>query len=193
MSNSNSPDFGKFVPGFDFLQGLAKGQPGQMSGLGNWVAPTLDPEELDKRISELKSVQFWLDQNATALKASIQALEVQKMTLVTLKGMNLDMGAMAQAFKFPATPAPAKTATKSGKTAAKSAQATPAAAPALDPMQLWGSLAQQFQQIATGALQEVARQAADAPAKATKSATGGAGAQRPGAAKAAKKTGASRR
>lgn len=191
MSNSKDSGFGKFVPGFDFLQGLAKGQPAQMHGMPSWVAPTLDPQELDKRIEELKAVQFWLDQNATALKATIQALEVQKMTLATLKGMNLDMGAMAQAFQFPAAaPGRAKPAASSGKPAAKSAKATPAAAPALDPMQLWGSLTQQFQQIANGALQEVARQAAAAPVKAAKSEAAGTGSERAGVTKAAKKTGA---
>jgi hypothetical protein len=204
MSNSNSSGFGKFVPGFDFLQGLAKGQPAQMPGLNSWVAPTLDPAELDKRISELKAVQFWLDQNATALKATIQALEVQKMTLATLKGMNLDMSAMAQAFQFPAAaspapawpqpaaepaPARAKPAASASKPAAKSATAAPAA-PALDPMQLWGSLTQQFQQIATGAMQEVAKQAAAAPVHATKSGAAGAGSAKAGAPKATKKTGA---
>jgi hypothetical protein len=59
-------------------------------------------EELDKRIEELKAVQFWLDQNAMALKATIQALEVQKMTLATLKGMNFNMGDVANAFKLKA-------------------------------------------------------------------------------------------
>jgi len=184
MSESNSAGFGKFVPGFDFLQGLTKGQASQLPGLGNWVAPTLDPQELDKRISELKAVQFWLDQNAAALKATIQALEVQKMTLATLKGMNLDMGAMGQAFQFPAAAAPAKPAARSGKASAKS----PTAAPAVDPMQLWGSLAQQFQQIATGALQEVARQAASSPLGAATSGATGAAAKRATAPKGAKKT-----
>jgi SpoU rRNA methylase family enzyme len=109
---SNSPDmssFGKFVPGFDFLQNLAKQAAGgaaqsipQLPNLGNWVAPTLNVEELDKRIEELKAVQFWLDQNATALKATIQALEVQKMTLATLKGMNFNFGDVANAFKLKA-------------------------------------------------------------------------------------------
>jgi hypothetical protein len=109
---SNSPDmssFGKFVPGFDFLQNLAKQAAGgaaqsipQLPNLGNWVAPTLNVEELDKRIDELKAVQFWLDQNATALKATIQALEVQKMTLATLKGMNFNFGDVANAFKLKA-------------------------------------------------------------------------------------------
>lgn len=99
------PDFGKLVPGFDFLQNLAKQAAGaqssaspQLPNLGNWIAPTLSLEELDKRVQELKAVQFWLDQNATALKATIQALEVQKMTLATLKGMNFNMADMANAF-----------------------------------------------------------------------------------------------
>ncbi|MEO7400782.1 MAG: PhaM family polyhydroxyalkanoate granule multifunctional regulatory protein [Polaromonas sp.] len=110
MSNANTPsfpDFGKLVPGFDFLQNLAKQAAGsatqsipQLPNLGNWIAPTLNVEELDKRIQELKAVQFWLDQNAAALKATIQALEVQKMTLATLKGMNFNMGDVANAFKL---------------------------------------------------------------------------------------------
>jgi hypothetical protein len=110
MSNANTPsfpDFGKLVPGFDFLQNLAKQAAGsatqalpQLPNLGNWIAPTLNVEELDKRVQELKAVQFWLDQNAAALKATIQALEVQKMTLATLKGMNFNMGEVANAFKL---------------------------------------------------------------------------------------------
>ena len=105
--NSPLAGFGKFVPGFDFLQNLATQAAGsaaqkipQLPNLGSWVAPTLNVEELDKRIEELKAVQFWLDQNAMALKATIQALEVQKMTLATLKGMNFNMGDVANAFKL---------------------------------------------------------------------------------------------
>src|SRR5665647_1692873 len=109
MSNADNSfsAFGKLVPGFDFLQNLSKQAAGsaaqsipQLPNLGNWVAPTLNVEELDKRIQELKAVQFWLDQNAMALKATIQALEVQKMTLATLKGMNFNMGDVANAFKL---------------------------------------------------------------------------------------------
>ena len=117
MSNANTPpfpDFGKLVPGFDFLQNLAKQAAGsatqslpQLPNLGNWIAPTLNVEELDKRVQELKAVQFWLDQNAAALKATIQALEVQKMTLATLKGMNFNMGDVANAFKLKTGDAPA--------------------------------------------------------------------------------------
>lgn len=98
-------DFGKWVPGFEFLKGLT--QPGgaqaasAMPALGGWVAPTLNVEDLEQRIKELKTVLFWLEQNGTALKATIQAMEVQKMTLVTLKSMNVSMQEMAQAFSIP--------------------------------------------------------------------------------------------
>ncbi|MBS0317227.1 MAG: hypothetical protein JSR49_08890 [Proteobacteria bacterium] len=96
-----NPSFGKLIPGFDFLETLTKGATQslpQMPSLGNWVAPTLNPDELEKRIEELKAVAFWLDQNAVALKATIQALEVQKMTLVTLRSMDLRMAEVANAF-----------------------------------------------------------------------------------------------
>ena len=57
-----------------------------------------EEDQLDKRIKELKAVLFWLEQNGTALKATIQALEVQKMTLAALAGMNLNMAEVAKAF-----------------------------------------------------------------------------------------------
>jgi hypothetical protein len=188
MNSPKHADFSKFVPGFDFLQGLAKGQAGQMAGVSSWLAPTLDTKELDKRIEELKAVQFWLDQNATALKASIQALEVQKMTLATLKGMNLDMSAMAQAFSFPAAAAKAQSQPAAGSD--KPADKPAKAGAAVDPMQLWGSLTQQFQQIAAGAMQEVARQAAAAPMGAAKASPAKPAARKAAAAKPAKKAAA---
>src|SRR6218665_6313 len=102
LSDTPPLHFGKFVPGFDFLQSLAKGASSSMAQLpklSNWVAPTIDVQELDKRIQELKAVQFWLEQNSRALAATIQALEVQKMTLATLEGMNFSIGDVANAFK----------------------------------------------------------------------------------------------
>ena len=96
--------FGKFIPGFDFLQGLAQSTGAAASPLGRvpqWVAPTVSVEEVDKRIAELKAVQFWLEQNGRALSATIQALEVQRMTLSTLKDMNVSMSELAKSFQFP--------------------------------------------------------------------------------------------
>ena len=82
---SDAASFTKLVPGFDFLQGLVKNAGAALPNIGQWVAPTLNPEELEKRIDELRTVQFWLEQNAKMLGATIQALEVQRMTLSTLK------------------------------------------------------------------------------------------------------------
>ena len=192
MSDSTDSGFGKFVPGFDFLQNLAKGASSsipQMPNLANWVSPSLNVEELEKRIDELKAVHFWLDQNSKALGATIQALEVQKMTLATLKGMNFNLGDVANAFKLRAADSVAsgmksvgdraastaktisdvasdvassvsgkpKSAAKLGKSSGKSAGGI---AGLVDPMQLWGSLTQQFQQIAASAMKDATKNTA---------------------------------
>ena len=96
---SDIPNFAKLVPGFDFLQGLVKNAGSALPSIGQWVAPTLNPEELEKRIDELKTVQFWLEQNSKMLGTTIQALEVQRMTLSTLKTMNVQMTDLRDAMK----------------------------------------------------------------------------------------------
>ena len=162
MSNTN--DFTKFVPGFDFLQSLAKNAGSALPGIGQWVAPTLDPAELEKRIGELKTVQFWLEQNARMLSATIQALEVQKMTLSTLKTMNVQMGDLRETLKIKlpdglgGAPATAEVNTPKSKVAATKP------GNAIDPMQWWGALTNQFTQLATSALKDTAADAAKAMA-----------------------------
>ena len=172
MADNSNFGFGKFVPGFDFLQNIAKGASQtlpQLPNLSNWIAPTLNVEELEKRIGELKAVHFWLDQNSKALSATIQALEVQKMTLSTLKGMNFNMGDVANAFKLKAADTVLETAVTVAKVARKKAKPKPAAKNAtggvVDPMQWWGALTQQFQQIATNAMKDAATQTAMDTAK----------------------------
>ena len=196
MSDSTPFGFGRFVPGFDFLQNLAKGAAAgmpTMPGLSGWVAPTVSVDELDKRIQDLKAVQFWLEQNARALAATVQALEVQKMTLATLQDMNVAMGDLAASFgaaagqdkerpaaraaeppsAFPFTspptptpapapaPAPEAPSPANDASAARSSRTPPddEAPPeqtkgAADPMQWWGALTSQFQQIAAHALRD---------------------------------------
>src|ERR1700712_1131970 len=105
---SDIPSFAKLVPGFDFLQGLVKNAGSALPSMGQWVAPTLNPQELEKRIDELRTVQFWLEQNARMLGATIQALEVQRMTLSTLKTMNVQMEALRAALQIKPTAAPAQ-------------------------------------------------------------------------------------
>jgi hypothetical protein len=165
-------DLARMVPGFDFLQGLLKNAGAGLPSMGQWVAPTLDPEELEKRIAELKTVQFWLEQNAKLMATTIQAMEVQRMTLATLKSMNLPLADLANTLqiKVPglgpgpdtssmATPAAAP------KPAARSKPAAPVATPAVDPMQWWGALTQQFTQLATQAMKDSATDIAKNTAK----------------------------
>ena len=192
MADNGNPGFGKFVPGFDFLQNIAKGASQtlpQMPNLSNWIAPTLNVEELEKRIGELKAVHFWLDQNSKALGATIQALEVQKMTLATLKGMNFNMGDVANALKLKAADTLTETvrktvAPKPGKSGAKATTGV------VDPMQWWGALTQQFQQIASTAMKDVAAQTAVGTAR--NMATGMAKGAMKAAGGAAKKAGTRR-
>jgi hypothetical protein len=164
---SSAADFARHVPGFDFLQGLLKNTGAGLPNVGQWIAPTLDPAELEKRIQELKTVQFWLEQNARLLATTIQALEVQRMTLATLKGMNLPMAELSESLKIkpaaavrepePAPEPPA--AARPRRKATTRAKAAPAPA-AVDPMQWWGALTQQFTELAAQALKDTAKDGA---------------------------------
>ena len=53
--------------------------------------PTLDPQEIEKRINELKSVEVWLNMNTNMLRAAIQGLEMQKAGLQQVQGMQQAM------------------------------------------------------------------------------------------------------
>ena len=211
MSQTPGFDFSQFVPGFDFLKNLQT--QGAATGMGpsSWVAPTLDPQELDKRIQELKAVQFWLNQNTQAIAATIQALEVQRMTLKTLQDMNLSMGDLAQslkakpsawptgAFAFSASPDAASASatpppapkTSAPRASAKRGKATDAAASgsAVDPMQGWGAVTQQFQHIAQKTMSDMQQQAQaagmDMPATAQQASTAKPTASKPSVAKPA--------
>jgi len=178
--------FAKMVPGFDFLQGLVKNAGAAMPNVGQWIAPTLNPEELDKRIDELRTVQFWLEQNVRMLGATIQALEVQRMTLSTLKTMNVSLGDLTESLKIRMPePAPAPDlddpddAEAEADDEPEAAAPPPAPAPAsprrkaatppaaagvppgvVDPMQWWGALTQQFTQLAANAVKDTATDAA---------------------------------
>ncbi|MFM2058281.1 MAG: hypothetical protein RLY71_2666 [Pseudomonadota bacterium] len=174
---SDATSFAKLVPGFEFLQGLVKNAGSSMPNMGQWIAPTIDPVELDRRIQELKTVQFWLEQNARMMSATIQALEVQRMTLATLQGMNVSVGNLQDALKIhvpsasPSEPAKASTA--------RSTKPEPEAAPAdvaegapgvVDPMQWWNSLTQQFTELATTAMNAAGEAAQNAAATAASAA-----------------------
>ncbi len=180
MADHSGFNFDNFLPGFEFLKQFAQANPAVgMPSAAQWVTPTLDPAELDKRIQDLKSVQFWLDQNAKALSATIQALEVQRMTLSTLQSMNVGMADVAAAMT--GKPAAAKTETAASDTGSQAA---------IDPMQWWGAIGQQFQTIASQAVADMQKHtdtftAAAAKTTSKPAAAKPAAAKRPASAKTA--------
>ena len=197
---AESPSFTKFVPGFEFLQGLVKNAGAALPSIGQWIAPTLNPEELQKRIDELRTVQFWLEQNARMLGATIQALEVQRMTLSTLQTMNVQVDDLTESLKIKMPPPQAEPpdlaaaaqvakppARKTASQSTDEATALPSSAqPVVDPMQWWGALTNQFAQLATSAMKDtgaadaaknlasaMVKQSFDAANQTFKAATGG--------------------
>ena len=185
-------DLAGMVPGFDFLQGLMKNSGAALPAMGQWVAPTLDPKEIEKRISELRTVQFWLEQNAKLLGTTIQALEVQRMTLATLQTMNLPMADLRDSLRIkvpaatpPAPAAPAPTPAPPVDTAPAAAPA--AGTPAVDPLQWWGALTQQFTDLAAQAMKDTAATAAKPAAPAPPAPPAAARRARTSTAKAAPK------
>lgn len=60
--------------------------------LPGMVTPTLDTNELDKRITDLKAVEGWLRNNLSMLQLTIQGLEMQRNTLAAMQGMSQAAG-----------------------------------------------------------------------------------------------------
>ena len=167
----------KSVPGIEFFQSMLKGA-GMPSGFTSWMAPTMDPEELDQKITDLKAVLQWLEANARLTQATIQALEVQRMTLSALKTMNVDLGnlagrmsdamqagaqamgaAVGEAMDAGVAGAASPSAQAVPEEPAPVDEAEPEAAPSplpgvMDPMQWWNAVSQQFSQVASQALRD---------------------------------------
>ncbi len=65
-----------------------KGMWGNMGfSLPGMVTPTLDTDELGKRITDLKAVEGWLKSNLGLLQMTIQGMEMQRATLAALEQM----------------------------------------------------------------------------------------------------------
>ena len=160
------------------------------------LVPTVDIEELDKRIADLKAVEQWLNLNLSMLHGTIQGLEIQRGTLAAVKAFGATLGnlpaaaaegvaARARPAARPApapSPAPATQAStpepaSGGQPYAKAAAtADPSSAgmlPGINPT-AWGTLLQQnFNQVAEAAMSGVGLQnAAVSAMKAAGSAAG---------------------
>lgn len=180
QASDNNPFAGLSAAGLGFFQDWMKAASSALPNLGGsaagtgaaWAMPTLDPEELDKRIQDLKTVQFWLEQNARMIGMTIQTLEVQRMTLQTLQGMKVPLDALRESLQAQATlPTPPPAAQASAATAATAgagedaaagadggsddapAAAAPTPPPGVNPMQWWSTLTEQFSNLASQAVQ----------------------------------------
>ena len=78
MSHESSSD------PLDFVRNMWSGMGFSLPGM---VTPTLDVDELEKRITDMKAVEGWLKMNLNMLQMSIQGLEMQHATLTTIKAM----------------------------------------------------------------------------------------------------------
>ncbi len=69
-----------------------------LSGAGGFAAgmpmtPPMNPEDLERKIAELRSVENWLKLNLSMLSSTIQGMEVQLATIATLRSFASSMGA----------------------------------------------------------------------------------------------------
>jgi hypothetical protein len=126
------------------------------------MMPTLDVQELEKRIADLRSVEHWLELNLSLLRTTIQGLDMQRSTLAAWQGL----GAAASNAGSPG----------SGKPFAASAGAAGGAEnPAFQPALWWNALQQQFAQMAASAVAKDAAPESTAPAPATPGAKASSG------------------
>lgn len=86
MSNKRIPNL-SVTDGFDFVKKIWGSLP-----IPSVMNPTTDLDELDKRISDLKAVEQWLNVNLSMLRATIQGLEVQRGTIAIIKSFSSNLG-----------------------------------------------------------------------------------------------------
>ncbi|AOI83764.1 PhaM family polyhydroxyalkanoate granule multifunctional regulatory protein [Burkholderia cepacia] len=197
--------FGAMTP----FPGGAHGLPPSLSSMSDMMAPLTSVEELDKRITDLRAVEQWLKLNLGMLQSAIQALEVQRATLATLRAFGAfaqsSMSAAEEAAVAAAQAAKPASAAPGDAPAAADADASAAdaaagdAAQAFDPAGWWNLLQSQFNQLASLAMAQPGMQpaapgdappdAAAAPEQAAKPAPAAAAPRKP-AAKRAKSTSA---
>ena len=69
----------------EFVRGMWNQMGFSLPGM---VTPTLDVDELDKRIKDMRAVEGWLKMNLNMLQMSIQGLEMQRAALAAVKAMS---------------------------------------------------------------------------------------------------------
>ena len=163
-----------------------------LSMMSDMMAPLTNVEELDKRITDMRAVEQWLKLNLNMLQSAIQALEVQRATLATLRAFGaFAQSSMAQPAAAAAEPSPSATgwphpqAASGSTSASSSAAAEPATdegdseaaeTPPFDASAWWNLLQSQFNQIAQFAMTQPTAAAAASGGSATDAPEGAASA-----------------
>jgi flagellar capping protein FliD len=159
--------FGSAFPGSE--PGIAQGLGPSLSMMSDIMTPLTNIEELDKRITDLRAVEQWLKLNLSMLQSAIQAMEVQRATLSTLRAF----GAFAQSQMSPPPAAEAPRTSSKASTADASASsgsaegsdnAPPPPPPGFDASAWWNLLQAQFNQLAQFAMTQPAGAAPEAAA-----------------------------
>lgn len=115
-------------------------------GVSAGLTPTMDLEEIDKRIANLKAVEQWLNLNLTMLQSSVQALQVQRSTIATLNNLGESLGTQSG----PLSPESIKKAmAKAGANSTAQTTTNSSATPLADPMAWFDMLQKQFLSIAS--------------------------------------------
>lgn len=78
----------------EFLKSMWGGMGFSLPGM---VTPTLDVDELDKHITDLKAVEGWLKMNLNMLQMSIQGMEMQRATLAAFQTLSQSAGSTTEA------------------------------------------------------------------------------------------------
>lgn len=81
----------------EFLKGFWSNLGFPLPGM---MTPTVDTDELGRRIADLRAVEGWLKSNLSMLQTTIQGLEMQRATLAALKTMAQEAPAAAGANPF---------------------------------------------------------------------------------------------
>jgi hypothetical protein len=160
--------FGSAFPGAE--PGVAQAFGPSLSMMSDMMTPLTNVEELDKRITDLRAVEQWLKLNLGMLQSAIQALEVQRATLTTLRAF----GAFAQAQMTPSSAEPASASASSAReraagpesaNAGETPEGAASAPPGFDAASWWNLVQAQFNQLAQFAMAQPAA-AAQAAAEA---------------------------
>jgi hypothetical protein len=82
LNQNNMPGAGSINETLEFMRNMWGSMGAPAMGI-----PSLSVEEINKKISDLKTVASWLELNMNMLRATIQTMEVQSATLSTLQAM----------------------------------------------------------------------------------------------------------